>query len=127
MEITIEVRADHVHVLARGEFDMDEAINRFPEVLAFCAVNSLTRVLVDYRAVDAAAVNTQRVIYLTSIGERYALYKEGGGAPLSIAFVGPEAMISQDGFGEEAAETLGLRIKATTEMAAAVEWLGIEG
>jgi hypothetical protein len=123
LEIDVEAKSDHVHAQIAGIFEIDELIEQFPEVLILCKVRNLTKVFVDYREVDRETSNTEKYLHLISLSKRYELYRVGGGVPISIAFVVPEAMISPDKFGEEVAEMLGLNFKATADMESVVEWL----
>jgi hypothetical protein len=123
LSLDIKTRPGYIQFNVTGQFDMLEAIERFPEVIFACRQYDINKVLIDHRSVEGESAMVQEIIYATGIGELYSQHLAIGGAPLKIAYVGNESFIRSWMPGQDVAESYGLEVFPTTNLNQAIEWL----
>ena len=126
LNLDITPKEKYLHISVTGVYELQPAKENLIQLLAACGQHKLSHVLVDFRSVEGSASKMDRYEFISSIAELHSHYIELSGKSLRIAFVGPGTLISPDGFGEKVATELSLEIKATTDMAEALEWLESE-
>jgi hypothetical protein len=117
MEVRIEPQADHVRVVAKGEFDPAAARAGIASIVAACRKAGVDRVLIDGRGITTPV----------SVLDRYELAKaiaDDAQRRLRMAIVvGHENMFSKT--LEETALNMGMDVRTTESMAEALIYLGL--
>ena len=118
MDIRIEVRQDHVHVLVRGEFDVAAARGGIVGIVNACRQSGLERVLIDGRGIDS----TVSVLHRQELALTLALEK----APAHLRMA---VVVSSDNMFTKALEQTSAKMKidvrTTDSMAEALGFLGL--
>lgn len=119
MQISHEVRADHLHVTAEGPYDNERARAGLGEALRECQARGLSRVFVDGRGITT----------YVSIADRYdlatMLAEHGRGRLRMAILVSAENMFTKT--LEDTATNRGAYIRTTDSMQEALEYLGLAG
>jgi hypothetical protein len=125
MTLSVEIEAKPEYLLSKvtGQFDMNEAMEVFPEVILACRRYELNKVLADIRALEGETAMVEEIMYAMGIGKLHSQHLEIGGAPLKIAYVGNESFIRSFNPGPDVAEKYGLEVFLTTNLNQAIEWL----
>jgi len=123
LHLDIKPKEKYLHISITGVYELQPAKENFIQLLAACGQHKLSHVLVDFRTVEGSATKMDRYEFISSIAELHSQYVKLSGKSLRIAFVGSDALISSDAYGEKVATELSLEIKATTDIAEALEWL----
>ena len=82
IEANIIEHDTYLEVVVTGTYDMQEAIDRFPNVISACKSTGLSRVVIDFRDLVGIPAATQKIIYAFGIQDHYENYIANGGAPL---------------------------------------------
>ena len=117
MELSYEMRRDHLRVIASGPYDAQRARVELCNVLRQAATSGQTRILIDARGITDPV----------SIGDRYVLAtqladKSQGRVRVAIV-VEPKHRETQT--FEDTAMNRGVAARTTTSMAEALEFLGV--
>ena len=114
MDVSYEVRTDHLYVIARGRFDTSEARAVILQAASLCALHQVQKVLVDFRGVEE----------IISIADRHALGNALAAAriPARIAIVVAEPQHRTNAF-EDTAVNRGAAVLTTTSEAEARSFL----
>ena len=104
-----------------GSYDLSEAIERFPMVIAACRQTGVSKVLIDYRDLDGEIGAAQDILYAQAVLEFYKQHRLSGGRPLGIVFLGPELKPWSD--GEEIVKNEGPEVLVTIDYDEASDWL----
>jgi hypothetical protein len=121
LEMEVTRKSDYLVFTVTGKYNLHEAIERFPMVLAACRQTGLSRALIDYRDLEVEAWATQDILYAQGVGDYYKQYLSTGGGAIRVAFLAPEPRPWQD--GEAIAEGYGLDALTTTDYNQALNWL----
>jgi len=121
LNVDFQQEPDHLVFMVRGSYDLTEAVERFPMVIAACRQIGLARALVDYRDLGGEIGAAQEIIYAQAAVDFYKQHLSTGGRPLRIAFIGREPKPWKD--GEEIAKDYGLDVLVTTDYDEALDWL----
>jgi hypothetical protein len=117
MQITHEVRPDHLLVLAAGDFDLQQARAGLGEALRESQARGITRILVDGRGITTQVSIADRY----DIATQLATYAQGR---LRIAIVaGEDNMFTKT--LEDTARNRGVNLVTTDSMRTAREYLGL--
>jgi len=125
LNIDIEPKEGYLKVLVTGEYVLYMALEEFAQVLADCSKNKLCKVLVDFRDVKGSATMEDKQEFLYSLSKQHSQFKAVCDISLEIAFVGPPSMILE-GYADKVSSMLSFKLKSTTDITEAMEWLGIE-
>ena len=123
LSVEIEPKSEYLLVNVTGQYDLDEAVERFAEVVFACRKHDLNKVLVDYRTLEGETAKVQEIIYALRGGEFYRQHLEAGGVPLKMAYVSNDKHILSWTPGSDMAEKFGLEVFRTTDLNQAIEWL----
>lgn len=112
-----------LEIVVTGPYDLDEAIQKFPQVLEYCRHAGITCVLVDYSALPDQILETEIIIYTYRLEESYREYRNTGGHEVRFAFVGGENM---DHPAVELIEKGDLPFRLFYNWFEAFEWLNVD-
>jgi hypothetical protein len=124
LDVNITQKADHLQVDVSGTYDMREAIDRFPLVIAACRLTGLDKALIDFRQLEGETAAIQKVIYAIEVIEYYQKHLDSGGQPLRIAWLAP--LVSSYEPGLDLARQEQLPFTLTSDLDEALSWLGVE-
>lgn len=125
-DVDITPHEEYLEVVVSGEHDLEEAIGRFPRVIAACRITGQSKVLIDFRGYYGTPAAIQRILYILGIHEQYTEHIASGGHPLRIAFVGsPPHVGGTYDPGLEIGKDLGLPWELFTDIEKAYEWLDV--
>ena len=125
LNVRIEQFPKYLRVIVTGNYDLQEAINRFPSVLSVCLLTGLNKVLIDYRELQGLQAATEQALYTFGIQEQYNDYLIKGGEELRIAYVANTPLTSFEP-GVNIVKNSNYSWALFSDMEAACEWLGIE-
>ena len=117
MEVRIEPHADHVRVVAKGEFDAAAARAGVSQIVAACRERGVDGVLIDGRGITS----------VISVLDRYEIAKalaEEARRPLRLAIVVTRENMTSKTF-EETAINMGMDVRTTESLAEALIYLGL--
>ena len=123
LSVEIESKPEYLYVNVTGQYDLEEAIERFTEVILACRQHDLNKVLVDYRTLEGETAKVQEIIYAMRAGEIYRQHLTAGGGSLKMAYVSSDTQILSWTPGRDMAEKYGLEVFRTTDLNQAIEWL----
>lgn len=126
LTFAISPHKQYLSVAVTGEYVPYEALEAFSLVLSACSKNKLYKVLVDFRDVRGSVTTENRREFYASICRQHVIFRKVCNISLEIAFVGPAAMISKDYVERLHAEFYFLKIKSTTDIDEAFEWLDVD-
>jgi hypothetical protein len=126
LDVSIDARADHIHVQVSGAFDMGEATKGVQEALAICMLRKLTILLVDKRELQKPPTFSEMFMHGDSIAEMYNLYLDAGYRPVRLALVVAEGYDESITYAREIGQSHAFDVLMTTDMAEAMEWLGVD-
>ena len=117
MEVRIEPQPGYLHVVARGEFEAEQAREGIARVAAAFAAGNLDRVLIDGRSISTAVSVMHRYEFARALAEKAK-------RRLRMAIVvSRENMFSKT--LEETAINMGMDVHTTDSMAEALIYLGL--
>ena len=94
LEIEIIPHKEYIEVFISGEYDMQEAVDKFLLVLDACKMNGRLKVLIDYRKLQGEIYATQKVFYAEQVISKIKNYFALEGKGLQIAYVGKAPQVS---------------------------------
>lgn len=118
MIFVISEKADHVHVLGSGTFDLQMARRGCDEALALCEARGLNRILIDGREINVQITIAER----HGLGTYLAAQRR---VPVRMAFLVSEAHVTFTKALENTAINRGLPLITTASESEAREWLGL--
>lgn len=122
----IEVHNDYLNVVISGDFSLTELIALAKEMYAAIIQHNITKALIDLRLMTGTPSMLERFAYARFIAEEGLAQRGPGHSVLRLAYVGHEAMVDPDSFGEIVARNRGAFVKGTADEQAARAWLGID-
>ena len=117
---------DYLEIIVTGMYDMEEAIVKFPRVLAACRDAKVAKALIDFRRLEGDEHATEKVMYAWEIEGHYRNHLSTGGQKLQIAYLGQSPLVSTFEPGVEFAESKGLPFALFEDSRKAIEWLGVK-
>lgn len=126
LDISIEVRQNYIYVGVTGIYEINEAIDRFNEVLSAITIHKVFKILIDYRNLqELPLLMTENYIYSASIANKIQQHIDLMDEHPRIAYVGPERRI-REGYGEKVASEYGFHnVKEFTDINEALRWLEV--
>lgn len=126
MNLTCRQRSGYYEITMEGTVptDIDELVRR---VFAAVAASRARRVLVDFRSVAGSITTIRRLLFgLAMADQNYAHLVQGLPAP-RFAFLGDEALVDPQPFGETVAVNRGVDIRVSTDPDEAMQYLIPDG
>ena len=117
---------EYLEIIVTGTYDMEDAIDKFPRVLAACRNTKIAKALIDFRRLGGIVHATEKVLYAWKIEEHYRNHLSTGGQNLQIAYVGQSPLVSTYEPGVEIVESMGLPFALFEDSRKALEWLGVK-
>ncbi len=117
---------EYLEIIVTGTYDMEDAIDKIPRVLAACRNTKITKALIDFRRLGGIAHATEKVLYAWKIEEHYRNHLSTGGQNLQIGYVGQSPLVSTYEPGVEIVESMGLPFALFEDSRKALEWLGVK-
>ena len=126
LDVKIIQHTDYLHVVVTGDYDMRDAIDKFPLVLSTCRLTGITKVLVDFRDINGVPAATEKILYTYGIVEHYNQYISHGGREIKFAFVGQSPQVSTFEPGKQIARNGNIPLYIGTDIDEALEWLNVQ-
>ena len=125
MTINISARPENVHVVAAGEFSLDEAKRTFLEVLDAIQKLGLRKVLFDGRDITGEPLLIERFYYGQFAAEQVNTLTEHGweGEQPQFAYILSEPVLDWLRFGEMVLRNRGVNARAFDNPEEALDWL----
>ena len=127
MTVKISARPENIHIVASGDFSLDEAKRTFLEVLDAVQRHGTSKVLFDGRDINGEPLLIERFYYGQFAADHVRYLKEHGwrGGEPQFAYVLEEPVLDWLRFGEMVARNRGLNTRAFDNPDDAVEWLAL--
>jgi hypothetical protein len=126
LEVEIIQHKEYVEAIVSGEYDMQEAVEKFPIVLSSCQIAGLSKVLIDFRKLHGNIYAVQKIMYTHQVIGQVKDCFESRGKDLQFAFVGKAPQVSTYEPGLEIVEREGIQGIVTDDINEAFEWLGVK-
>ncbi|OVE81714.1 hypothetical protein BVY04_02665 [bacterium M21] len=123
IDIEIVVHDDYLEVDVTGEYDEDEASDKFTQVLLACRKQEKNKILFDYRRLEGDTAAIEKVLYAFTVHEHYEHHLEQGGRPLRLAYLGDEHAVNSFVAGLAMSHQKGAPFLMTHDREEAWEWL----
>lgn len=127
LEVEIIQHKEYVEAIVSGEYDTQEAVNKFPLVLSACQIAGLSKVLIDFRKLHGDIYAVQKIMFAQQAIVQIRNYFASEGKDLQIAYVGKAPQVSTYEPGLEMAEREGMQAIVIEDINEAFEWLGVCG
>ena len=111
---------DYLVFTVTGTYNLNEAIDKFPLVIATCRQMGVSKALIDYRSLAGDIPTTLDFLYTIQAIEFYKTHLSAGGAPIKFVFLGSDPKPWP--LGEEIAKSYGMEVLVTYDFQKAVEW-----
>jgi len=126
LEVETIQHKEYVEAIVSGEYDMQEAVNKFPIVLSACQIAGLSKVLIDFRKLHGDIYAVQKIMYTQQVIDQIKDYFASGGKDLQFAYVGKAPQVSTYEPGLEIVEREGIQGIVTDDIDEALKWLGVK-
>ncbi len=125
MTVNISTRPENLHVVAAGDFSLDEAKRTFLEILDSIQKSGLGKVLFDGRDINGEPLLIERFYYGQFAAEHVKNLVEHGweGEEPQLAYVLAEPVLDWLRFGEMVLRNRGVNARAFDNTDDAVAWL----
>ena len=104
-----------------GTYDLNDAIDKFPRVIAACRQTGVFKALIDHRGLVGDIPATLDILYSLQAVEIYQAHLSSGGTPIKFAFVGKDPRSWAT--GEEIGRDFGVEVLVTNDYQEAINWL----
>ena len=126
LEVEIIQHKDYVEAIVSGEYDMQEAVDKFALILSTCQITGLSKVLIDFRKLHGKIYAVQKIIYTHQVIDKLKNYFASRDKDLHFAYVGKAPQISTYEPGLEIVERERIQAIVTDDINEAFEWLGVK-
>ena len=126
LEVEIIRHNEYVEAIVTGEYDHQEAIDKFPIVLTACKIEDFSKVLIDFRKLDGDIYAVQKIMYSLKVIDQIRYYFASKSKDMQFAYVGKAPQVSTYEPGLEIAEIEGIQAITTVDINEALKWLGVE-
>ena len=123
MNFDYEVRQSYLYKKVTGEFDIRKGQDSIEITIQKCIDFNLSKVLVDLSELQGENTRFGRYFLLDALGKQHNEYVKSGYQPISVAFVGSEKFLTNDGYEERVAKFYSFRLKTTAAINVAEAWL----
>ena len=121
MKVETQKQDDYLVFTVSGTYDLNDAIDKFPLVIAACRQTGVFKALIDHRGLMGDIPATLDILYSLQAVEFYQAYLSSGGTPIKFAFVGKDPR--PWAAGEEISRDFGVEVLVTNEYQKAIDWL----
>ena len=128
MSLGVEViqHKEYVEAIVSGEFDLQDAVDKFQVIIITCKISGLSKVLIDFRELEGDILALQKIICSFQVIEQVKLYFESKSSDIQFAYVGKAPQVSSYKPGLEIAKMEGIQAIVTVDINEAYEWLGVK-
>ena len=127
LSIQIEPKDAYLLVVVTGDFEIGKAKELSLQFLEACVTHKLSKVLIDIRPIQGNLTVMERWDYAIFMANQYLEHQIAGRLNnLRLAYLGIQPVIDPKKLAETIAVNRGLNLKATTDLAEAFAWLGLE-
>ena len=124
MKVETQKRDDYLVFSVSGTYDLNDAIDNFPRVIAACRQTGVFKALIDHRGLVGDIPATLDILYSLQAVEFYQTHLSSGGAPIKFAFVGKDP--KPWAAGEEIGKDFSVEVLVTNNYQEALDWLNNE-
>jgi len=127
LKLKIEFVKTHLYAICSGEFNLNEALSIFNEVLTTASEKNISKVLIDYRESTGQFSTIDRYEYAEKTTECWRGFIISGKIKtIKLAYVGKTPIIDPARFGETVAKNRGaFNFIVTENIEEALEWLDV--
>ncbi len=127
LNFTIELQPGYLLMTYEGNYEPSLADGFTSEVVGACEKHQPSQLLVDYRKVEGLMATMDRYNLASVFAKKYLEGKLSGKIQnCRFALVGNLPLVDPKRFGETVANNRGINLKVFTDMAEALEWLGVK-
>ena len=128
MSLGVEViqHKEYVEAIVSGEFDLQDAVDKFQVIIITCKIAGLSKVLIDFRELEGDILALQKIICSFQVIEQVKLYFESKSSDIQLAYLGKAPQVSSYKPGLEIAKMEGIQAIVTVDINEAYEWLGVK-
>jgi hypothetical protein len=123
--LAFQRRDDHLEVRVTGTFALQDAIDRFVEILWNCRKERLEGVLIDLRDLGGLPFATEKTLYAIRAVDLYRRHLASGGETLRFAYVGAPPIVNSYRPGLDIARGSGVDVEMFEDVDTARGWLGV--
>ncbi len=118
-------RETFLEVIVSGTYDMQDAIREFGLLLSTCRLTGLSKVLIDFRALQGSPAATEKIIYAYGVVERYRDHLASGGNALDVAYLDNPSRAGDYEPGLDVAREAGVPFRLFKDADEARRFLGV--
>ena len=126
IEVEIIQNKEHVEAIVSGDYDIQEAIEKFQVILSACQIAGLKKILIDFRELHGDIYAVQKIMYTQQVVNQVKDCFASGAKDLQFAYVGKAPQVSTYEPGLEVVEREGMQAILTGDINEAYEWLGVK-
>lgn len=126
LEVEVIQHEEYVEAIVSGEFDLQDAVDKFPIIIITCKISGLSKVLIDYRKVQGDIFALQKIICSFEAIEQIKVYFASKSRNMQFAYLGKTPQVNSYKPGLELAGKAGIKAIVTVDINEAYEWLGVK-
>ena len=126
MDVEVTINKKYIEAIVAGEYNIQQAIDKFSLVLSACLLSGLSKVLIDYRNLAGEVYAVQEMLYAKKIIAQIKSYAQLESENLRFAYVGKVPQVSTYNPGLEMAECEYIKAIVTDDIDKAFQWLELE-
>ncbi len=126
LEVEIIQHKEYVEAIVSGEYDMQEAVDKFLIVISALQIAGLSKVSIDFRRLHGKIYALQKIMYTEQVLGQVKNCFGSRGKDLQFAYVGKAPQVSTYEPGLEMVEREGIQAIVTYDINEAFEWLGVK-
>ena len=115
-----------LEVIVGGEYDVEEALDRFPLVLEASRLADTSKILIDFSGLRDFPSVEEDAAYTMGVLSHYRQYRMSGGRELMIAYLGTSSLMKSWTPGPDIVKKEGVDIELFTDRNKAFAWLGLD-
>lgn len=126
LEVEIIQHKEYVEAIVSGEYNMQDAVDKFQPILITCKYTGLSKVLIDYRKLQGDIFALQKIFCAFQTIELIKLYFASKSKDMKLAYLGKIPQVSTYKPGLRIAEIEDIQAIVTVDINEALEWLGVK-
>jgi hypothetical protein len=115
---------NYLEFVVTGSHDMNEAIDKFAELLDACKQTGIAKVLINYTQLVYNAGGTEKALYAFGAENQYLKYLKSGGHQLQLAYLAPKIHSYEPG-AEIGKKIESLQFELFDNLDKAIAWLDV--